>query len=110
ARLDLELARTDAAQIQQIVDHLELGFGALLNPRRDRSHFGVLTTLDGKNAVPTQNGIQWRAQLVGNDGKEFVLGTICRLGELAQPAFLFQQRSSLALSASRRAPRCTDVT
>ncbi len=67
-RCKVQLARADAAEIQQIIDHLELGPGALLDTRRDGHDLGVLRALDRQDAIPTQDRVERRAQLVRNDG------------------------------------------
>ena len=101
--LDLQLSRRHTPEIQQIVDHLELRFRAVLDPGCDRGHVGVLAPFERENAIPAENRVQGGTQLVRDDRQELVLRVIRRLRRLAQPALLLEQRAALALLAGGRA-------
>src|SRR5581483_11492321 len=61
---------------EKVVDHLELGAGALLDAGGDRSDFRIIRAFQHEDAIPTENRIQWRAQLVRKYGQELILAAI----------------------------------
>ena len=54
----------DAPEIEQIVDHLELGPGALLDAGCDGRDLRVLRPLHREDAIPSKDGVERRAQLM----------------------------------------------
>ena len=98
----------DAAEIQQIIDHFQLRLRALLDARRDRRDFGIAAALQGENAVPAEDGIERRAQLVRDHRQELVLRAV---GGLRRSARSPLPRSSRASSCSASsAAQCSCVT
>jgi hypothetical protein len=74
--LHLELPGAHAPEIQQVVDQFQLRLRTLLDTRRDRRDLRILGAFQGENAVPSEDGIERRAQLVRDHREELILGAV----------------------------------
>ena len=87
-----QLARLDAPEIQQIVDHFELG-SALCSMRGViDGDLRIIAALERENAVPAENGIERRAQLVRKHRQNWSLPRFAASASVAQLALLLEQR------------------
>ncbi len=95
-QIDPQLARDDPAHVQQVLDHLSLGFGVSLDhlqPLRD----GGRATVAAEDTGPAHDRVQRSPQLMAQGSHELVLQARGALGFGARRAFARQQRFAVLL-------------
>ena len=79
AELDVQLARDDTGDVQQVLDDLGLSTRVSLDGFQRAPRGAVVETLLAEELHPPENRLQGRAQLVREHGEELVLRPVRRL-------------------------------
>ena len=100
-QVEPELARVDAAHVEQVVDELRLDPRVALDGLEAGQHLLGAAGGDAQHLGPAEDGVERRAQLVRQRGQEVVLGVAHALGLGAGGAFAVEQRLALVGGALR---------
>lgn len=98
-RLQTDLAGQNRAHVQKVVDDLRLRTRTALDNHQTPAQMSRLRHLGLHQSRPTQNRVEWRAQLVAERGKEFVLDPAGMLGLRACGGFGLQRQLELGIHA-----------
>ncbi len=96
ARLDFELARADASEVEQVVHDLQLRLCTVFDARADGGNFRIVAPFQIQDPIPAQDCVERRTQLVRNHRQKLVLRPIRSFGLQPQVALLIECRSVLA--------------
>jgi hypothetical protein len=89
--LELELARDDPRDIEQIVDQLQLKVRVTLDDREGVREPLPIDRSGAQNSQPSQDCVQWGAELMGQRREELVFGQVRSLGFGPRLLFTLQQ-------------------
>ncbi len=89
--LQTDGSRHDARHVQQLVDEMRLVFGAVVNRPVGALPAGAIEGAAPEDLRPAENGVERRAQFMGDDGQELILQAVRLFGALARGLLALEQ-------------------